>query len=256
MNETKRKPIPKVVRQLVYEKYNGHCAYCGCEMEYKDMQVDHLIPIAPWQPYWEINQKDPNDIENLMPACRTCNHYKRADSLEAFRRKIETIPIKLGREYIYKVGVKYGFFDDSRRKVKFYFEKTTDEQARNTMQRLNRCFPGCFINERDEFIAHDYANQYFSLENVHNELDLKCKVLECLSRGCCKTEPYWNDEDNCEFHSFMLKGVNNFLGTNFTMQEMEVIYQFLGNSVRHDKTIEFVRSGYQMDVLHKDKATT
>lgn len=28
------------------------------------------------------------DLENLMPACRTCNHYKRANPLELFRRYI------------------------------------------------------------------------------------------------------------------------------------------------------------------------
>ena len=36
-----RKTIPKKIRQIVYDKYNGHCAYCGCELEYKDMQIDH-----------------------------------------------------------------------------------------------------------------------------------------------------------------------------------------------------------------------
>lgn len=38
-----RKPIPKDVRKQVYEKYNGHCAYCGCKLDYKDMQVDHVV---------------------------------------------------------------------------------------------------------------------------------------------------------------------------------------------------------------------
>ena len=38
----KRKPIPKKVREQIYEKYYGHCAYCGCEIEYKEMQVDHI----------------------------------------------------------------------------------------------------------------------------------------------------------------------------------------------------------------------
>lgn len=32
----------KLVREKVYQKYNGHCAYCGCELQYKDMQVDHI----------------------------------------------------------------------------------------------------------------------------------------------------------------------------------------------------------------------
>lgn len=37
-----RKAIPKQVRQQVYDKCNGHCAYCGCKLDIKDMQVDHI----------------------------------------------------------------------------------------------------------------------------------------------------------------------------------------------------------------------
>lgn len=33
------KKIPKKIRLLVYEKCNHRCAYCGCELEYKDMPV-------------------------------------------------------------------------------------------------------------------------------------------------------------------------------------------------------------------------
>ena len=36
--------ISKKTREIVYNKYNGHCAYCGCEIEMKDMQVDHIVP--------------------------------------------------------------------------------------------------------------------------------------------------------------------------------------------------------------------
>jgi|GEM_PF-6807003 len=35
--EVKRKAIPKRIRQKVYEKYNCHCAYCGGEGEYKEI---------------------------------------------------------------------------------------------------------------------------------------------------------------------------------------------------------------------------
>lgn len=37
-----RKPIPKSVRKQVYAKYNGHCAYCGCEIPEKGFNVDHV----------------------------------------------------------------------------------------------------------------------------------------------------------------------------------------------------------------------
>ena len=38
------KTISKKTREQVYNKYYGHCAYCGKEIQYKDMQLDHLIP--------------------------------------------------------------------------------------------------------------------------------------------------------------------------------------------------------------------
>lgn len=112
----------KIDRKAVYEKYNGHCAYCGREIGIKDMQVDHLVPQIMYDR--RKAQGDRNEIDNLMPSCRVCNHYKRAESLEIFRKWIRTIPCKLAeREYIYKVGMAYGFYDDSPRDVIFYFER-------------------------------------------------------------------------------------------------------------------------------------
>lgn len=65
--------ISKSKREAVYRKYNGHCAYCGREISYKDMQVDHFQPLRAWG----IEDAGTDDLDNLMPACRMCNHYKR-----------------------------------------------------------------------------------------------------------------------------------------------------------------------------------
>lgn len=109
----------KAVRQTVYEKYNGHCAYCGREINYKDMQVDHFLPLRAWG----VVDSGTDDISNLMPSCRMCNHYKRANSLETFRRYIEEIPQKLRNEYIYKIGIVYGNVIENEKPIEFFFEK-------------------------------------------------------------------------------------------------------------------------------------
>lgn len=111
--------ISKKTREIVYQKYNGHCAYCGREIAHKDMQVDHFRPLRAW------NAEDAggDDISNLMPACRMCNHYKRANTLETFRRYIEEIPRKLRDNYIYKVGIAYSEVVEQEHPVKFYFEE-------------------------------------------------------------------------------------------------------------------------------------
>lgn len=119
----KRKTIPKKVRLEVYEKYDKHCAYCGKLLEYKDMQVDHLIPVQR-ERFKKYSEEEIECFKNYMPACRRCNHYKRSSSLEAFRKMIEEIPTKLYRDnYIYKVGLDYGIVSaKDKPKIKFYFE--------------------------------------------------------------------------------------------------------------------------------------
>jgi hypothetical protein len=127
---TKRKTISKKTREAVYQKYNGHCAYCGKTIDYKEMQVDHLIPVQR-ERFKKYSEEEIECFENYMPTCRRCNHYKRAHSLEVFRKMIEEIPAKLYRDsYIYKVGLEYGLIAAHEHKVKFYFEQA-DELKKN-----------------------------------------------------------------------------------------------------------------------------
>ncbi len=116
--------ISKATRIKVYEKYGGHCAYCGCELAYKDMQVDHFVP---QHGYFQTGS---DEIKNLMPSCRTCNHYKRANPLELWRVFIREIPLKLrSGNYIYKVGLKYGLIVEHEHPIEFYFERVERERA-------------------------------------------------------------------------------------------------------------------------------
>ena len=116
-------------------------------------------------------------------------------------------------------------------------------------KKLNRAFPRSFINIGLDFIAHKEANEYFRLEDCETEFDVKCKVLEWLSRGAYKTCPFNSNLKNERFHNFMLNGINDYLGTDFTEDDVETIYTYLGNRVNHSLTVEFVNSGYNMAVL-------
>ena len=112
-----------------------------------------------------------------------------------------------------------------------------------------RCFPQSFINYQGEFIAHRYANEYFILDNCETETDVKLKVIAWFSRGAYKTMPYSTKKKNDEFHKFMLSGINKFLGTNFTEEDMELIYTYFGNGCNKDKCLEFIESKYDMQIV-------
>lgn len=107
--------MKKEIRQQVYNKYNGHCAYCGCELEYKDMQVEHIKP-------QRVGGTD--DIENLIPTCRLCNHYKRGNDLDSFRNwLLGGLIDRIRKIYIVRVAEKYGMVTFHEWNKEFYFEK-------------------------------------------------------------------------------------------------------------------------------------
>ena len=117
---------------------------------------------------------------------------------------------------------------------------------------LIQAFPNSFINRHGEFIAHDKGNSYFILKTCKDEEEVKCKVLEWFSRDAFKSEPFCTDKKNDEYHKFMLNGINKFLGTSFTERDMPPIYCKLGNNVNRKLCIEFIRSGYNMNVLDSE----
>lgn len=109
-----RRRLSKSERKKIYEKCKGHCAYCGCKLEYKDMQIDHVIP---------LRRGGEDDIKNMLPACRSCNHYKATLTAEEFRDYVSRIPERLQRDSIpYKVGARFGLIK-SNKEVRFYADE-------------------------------------------------------------------------------------------------------------------------------------
>ena len=119
----KRKHISKSTRLKVYEKYNGHCAYCGCELALKEMQVDHIQSV-----YWYDGA---NDIENYNPACRMCNFYKSTKTVEDFKKALGKLLSGLEKVFIFRLAIKYGLIKETDNSVVFYFEKKnkTDKES-------------------------------------------------------------------------------------------------------------------------------
>lgn len=101
-------------RQKIYQKYHGHCAYCGKEIEYKDMQVDHI---------WPKSGGGGNELENLNPACKACNFYKSAMTLEQFRDQLGLMIGRLRKDFSFRLTESYGLIRCFPKKVIFYFEK-------------------------------------------------------------------------------------------------------------------------------------
>jgi len=122
-------------RQKVYAKYDGKCGYCGHELRYDEMQIDHIIPKHQFNkghvgPEYSVpdflrhlTKTDANHFDNLMPACHTCNFYKGTETLYQFAESIRTIPDRMHKFGIIALGIRHGKIQGNTIPVIFYFEK-------------------------------------------------------------------------------------------------------------------------------------
>ena len=119
--------IKKDVRVAVHNKYNEHCAYCGGDLEYNKMQVDHFIPKRKFG----FDDQSVDFFRNLMPSCRSCNHYKRARDIETFRRLLLRLPDKLASQSLVKVAGDYGIISVKVWDGVFYYERMEFREGKN-----------------------------------------------------------------------------------------------------------------------------
>lgn len=134
----RHKPIPKRLREFVYKKYNGHCAYCGCLLDYKQMQVDHIHSL--YATSIEHNLVDDpdivqnDDLGNLMPSCRQCNYYKAESDIEGFRSKLKDWLEKTCIDtFQARLAMKYGILTYKPWDGKFYFEKEQNDRNKQDL---------------------------------------------------------------------------------------------------------------------------
>jgi len=85
-------PIDKAKRRRVWQKTKGYCWYCGRDLVWaasdpnreriKDwFVVDHATPQI---------EGGTDELENLLPACQSCNCMKGSKDVEEFRNWLST----------------------------------------------------------------------------------------------------------------------------------------------------------------------
>ena len=113
-------------RRLVYDKYGGRCAYCGKELRFEDMQVDHIVPVWRGRDHETLSKMvaiGDDSVENLNPSCRACNFRKGTNSVEDFRRILrEQCQGIMKRSFQVRQSLDFGLLEWHDMDVVFFFE--------------------------------------------------------------------------------------------------------------------------------------
>ena len=119
--------MTKNERQIVFDKYGGKCAYCGCELQ-KGWHIDHIQPAFHNWSDEDVKrhlkqERGLNIIENYNPACPRCNRWKGTWSIEQFRNEISLQLERLERDSAqFRMARDYGLIKTSEIEVRFYYE--------------------------------------------------------------------------------------------------------------------------------------
>lgn len=107
--------INKKVRIYLYEEANKTCQYCGCNIEYKEMQIDHITSKYN-------NGKD--EQSNYRVSCRQCNFYKGTKDIDIFRSELLKLVPRLQKIFIFRLALKYKLITINKvENIQFEFEK-------------------------------------------------------------------------------------------------------------------------------------
>lgn len=127
----------KQERELIFNKTNGRCGYCGNPLK-NGWHIDHMKPVVRDFKYCRKKQRHvqtgvllspENDVfENKIASCPSCNIRKSSLELEGFRHSLQHTIQTLNNDHsAYIFAKRYGLIKETNIDIKFYFETLNNE---------------------------------------------------------------------------------------------------------------------------------
>ena len=113
--------------------------------------------------------------------------------------------------------------------------------------------PGSYINRNNELILVPVFNVYTCLDDVGNEDDFKVKLCEWFSRDCCCALRYQSEKRLSQYYERNTMVFNKLCKTDFSVDDMRLIYGKLGNGINRPLAEKFVGNDFALDVLNGKK---
>lgn len=108
--------IPKKYKEFLYYFYLKRCVYCGREITFKEMEIDHVYP----RNIHNIEEQDVNyraisNNDNYVIACPDCNRLKSNRTADEFLQYVrEDLLNDLHKNIKYRVALQMGIISEDK----------------------------------------------------------------------------------------------------------------------------------------------
>ena len=120
-----------------------------------------------------------------------------------------------------------------------------------SVQKALQCLNDSYINRNNEIILIPKFNVYTLLDDVNTDNDFKVKLCEWFSRDCSCALRYSQQKRLNRYYQENTDAFNFICGTNFTIEQMNYIYSYLGNGIKHKLAQRFVSGGFDLSVIDR-----
>ena len=119
------------------------------------------------------------------------------------------------------------------------------------IERLESSFAKSYYNDDTFTIRLNAYKNIISFRVCKEEsyILLKARVLEWCSYKAVYFNEYIQSWRNEKIKNMLLAGINHFLGTDFSKENMKNIANEIGNAKDRTKTISFIKSNYNFKIL-------
>jgi len=97
-----RKP-PRFQKRVLFNRDSWSCQYCGIELSYSSITVDHVLPIC---------KGGPTTWHNCVAACKICNRKKGGKTLEESGMKLKKRPSDPSPLHFWDISKSTAWHDD------------------------------------------------------------------------------------------------------------------------------------------------
>lgn len=121
-------------------------------------------------------------------------------------------------------------------------KKVTYKDYISEIKKIMSIWKDSYIDSKFELILEERRNIYINLNMYNTPRELKYNML------CWKSRPCIKGDDEKYLNSFRKK-FNEYFEQNWSLEDVELIYQIFGNECNSELCWQFIDSDYDMEVL-------
>lgn len=121
------------------------------------------------------------------------------------------------------------------------------KEVQERIEKVKDIFPESYIYKEEELILEPKMNVYINLLNVDTKEFFDYKILSY----CSFYTATHHFNPIIKVHKFFHNRLNRYFRRDFTLEDLQTIYQIIGTGCNKDLGLQFIKNDFDMELLKR-----